>query len=69
VILILVPGVWLVTLIVGQAQDVIGSLVQNPVLDRLQTLRILRDRPELVKLGQIEIGGRAAAPLRRSAPR
>ena len=59
VLLILVPGVWLVTLFVGQAQDVIGSLVQNPVLDRLQTLSIrgYAIGPELVKLGQTVIGG------------
>ena len=59
VLLILVPGAWLLTLIIGQAQDVVTSLVQNPVLGKLQNLTIAGYAvgPELVKLGQAIIGG------------
>lgn len=59
VLLILVPGSWLLTLIVGQAQDVVGNLVQHPLLTRLQSLTIAGYAvgPELVKLGQTVIGG------------
>ncbi|HEX5005080.1 MAG TPA: AI-2E family transporter [Gemmatimonadales bacterium] len=59
VLLILVPGSWLLTLIVGQAQDVVTNLVQNPVLGKLQTLTIggYAVGPELVKMGQTIIGG------------
>jgi predicted PurR-regulated permease PerM len=59
VMLILVPGSWLLALIVGQAQDVIGSLVQSPLLGKLQTLTIggFAVGPELVRLGQTVIGG------------
>jgi hypothetical protein len=38
ILLILVPGSWLLALIVGQAQNVIANLVQN-LLTKLQTLR------------------------------
>jgi predicted PurR-regulated permease PerM len=59
VLLVLVPGSWLLTLMIGQAQDVIGSLVQNPVLTRLQSLTVggFAVGPELVKMGQTVIGG------------
>jgi len=59
VLLILVPGSWLLTLIVGQAQDVVGNLVQHPLLTRLQGLTIAGYAvgPELVKMGQTVIGG------------
>ena len=59
VLLIFVPGTWLLALIIGQAQDVIGSLVQSPVLGRLQTLTVagFPVGPEIVKFGQTVIGG------------
>ena len=38
VLLIFVPGSWLLALIVGQAQDVAGSLVHDPLLEKLQAL-------------------------------
>src|SRR5512134_3838144 len=63
-LLILVPGLWLLTLIVGQAQDVLASLLSSEVLARLDTLKIGRFAigPELVKMGQGVIGalGRGA---------
>jgi predicted PurR-regulated permease PerM len=63
-LLILLPGLWLLTLILGQAQDVLASLLSSEVLARLDTLRIGRFAigPELVKLGQDVIGalGRGA---------
>lgn len=59
VLLILVPGSWLLAMIVGQAQDVITNLVRSPELGRLQTLTVAGYAvgPELVKLGQAIISG------------
>lgn len=59
VLLILVPGSWLLAMIVGQAQDVITNLVRSPELGRLQTLTVAGYPvgPELVKLGQTVISG------------
>ncbi|HQR17188.1 MAG TPA: AI-2E family transporter [Gemmatimonadales bacterium] len=59
VLLIFGPGSWLLALIVGQAQDVVGSLVHSPLLDKLQTLTVggFAVGPELVKLGETVIGG------------
>jgi len=59
VLLILIPGSWLLTLIVGQAQDVVTSLVRSPLLGRLQDLTIggYAVGPELAKFGQTVIGG------------
>ena len=59
VLLIVVPGSWLVTMIVGQAQDVVSHLVQNPSLTKLQSLTIAGYAvgPELVKMGQTVVGG------------
>ena len=59
VTLILVPGSWLLALIVGQAQDVVGSLVHSPLLERLKALTIggMAVGPELVKFGETVIGG------------
>jgi predicted PurR-regulated permease PerM len=59
VLVIIVPGSWLVTMIVGQAQDVVSHLVQNPSLTKLQSLTIAGYAvgPELVKMGQAVIGG------------
>jgi len=59
VLLIIVPGSWLVTMIVGQAQDVVSHLVQNPSLAKLQSLTIAGYAvgPEIVKVGQTIVGG------------
>jgi predicted PurR-regulated permease PerM len=59
VLLIIVPGSWLVTMIVGQAQDVVSHLVQNPSLAKLQSLTIAGYAvgPELAKAGQTVISG------------
>lgn len=59
VLLIIVPGSWLLTMIVGQAQDVVSHLVQNPSLAKLQSLTVAGYAvgPELVKVGQTVIGG------------
>jgi len=59
VLLIIVPGSWLVTMIVGQAQDVVSHLVQSPALTKLQSLTIAGYAvgPELAKMGETVIGG------------
>jgi predicted PurR-regulated permease PerM len=59
ILLILVPGSWLLALIVGQAQDVIANLAQNPILSRLQALTVAGYAvgPELVRFGQTVVGG------------
>jgi len=59
VLLIIVPGSSLLTLIVGQAQNVVSRLVQNPSLTRLQSLTVagFAVGPEIVKMGQTVIGG------------
>ena len=48
--LIVVPGVSFAGLIVGQAQEIAGSVIRNPVLGRLREL----------KLGGVELGPRLA---------
>ncbi|TFG46242.1 MAG: AI-2E family transporter [Gemmatimonadales bacterium] len=59
VLLIIVPGSWLVTMIVEQAQDAISHLVNNALLTKLQSLTIAGYAvgPELVKWGQGVVGG------------
>jgi predicted PurR-regulated permease PerM len=59
VLLILVPGAWLLALIVGQAQGAITTLVQSPTLHKLEMLTIggYAVGPELAKAGQAVIGG------------
>lgn len=59
VLIILIPGSWLLTLIVGQAQGAIGGLVHSPLLGKLQTLTIagFAVGPELVRIGQDVISG------------
>jgi len=53
-LIITVPGGWLLTLIVGQAQGALTALMHGPFLDRLQTLQIAGHPvgPELVQYGQ-----------------
>jgi predicted PurR-regulated permease PerM len=50
-LLIVLPGAWLIGMLVGQAQGVAASLVDSPLLARLQTLRV----------GQFEVGPQLAA--------
>jgi len=63
-LIITVPGGWLLTLIVGQAQGALTALMHGPFLDRLQTLEIAGHPvgPELVQYGQSMLGdvGRGA---------
>ena len=63
-LLVTVPGGWLLTLIVGQAQSALTALMHGPFLDRLQTLQIAGHPvgPELVQYGQSMLGdvGRGA---------
>ncbi len=40
IVLTVVPLVWMVTLLVGQAQDAAQGVINSPVLDQLSTLRI-----------------------------
>lgn len=39
-LLIVLPGVWLIGMLVGQAQGVANSMVKSPLLDQIATLRI-----------------------------
>jgi predicted PurR-regulated permease PerM len=50
-LIIVLPGIWLIGMLVGQAQGVANSLVEGPLLARLSTLRI----------GQFEVGPQLAA--------
>jgi predicted PurR-regulated permease PerM len=50
-LLIVVPGTWLIGLLVGQAQGVVSSLVSSPLLARMNELRI----------GQFELGPQLAS--------
>jgi len=63
-LIITVPGGWLLTLIVGQAQGALTALMHGPFLDRLQTLQIAGHPvgPQLVQYGQSMLGdvGRGA---------
>jgi predicted PurR-regulated permease PerM len=53
-LLIVVPGVWLIGLLVGQAGDVASGLVKSSLLDRLSTLRVGQFAlgPELAGIGR-----------------
>jgi len=59
ILLIVLPGSWLLTLIVGQANDVISRFAQPSSLTKLESLTIAGYAvgPELVKAGQAVIGG------------
>lgn len=52
--LVLVPGVSFVTLVVGQAQEIAGGVIQSPLLAHLSQLHIGDTDlgPQLAKLGQ-----------------
>ena len=53
-LLIVLPGVWLIGMLVGQAQSTANSLINSPLLARLGTLRIGRFElgPELADIGR-----------------
>lgn len=50
-LLIVIPGIWLIGMLVGQAQGVAASLVNSPLLNRISTLRV----------GQFEVGPQLAS--------
>ncbi len=50
-LIIVLPGIWLIGMLVGQAQDVAAGLVNSPLLARIQTLRV----------GQFEVGPQLAS--------
>jgi predicted PurR-regulated permease PerM len=50
-LLIVLPGIWLIGMLVGQAQGVAASLVNSPLLNRISTLRV----------GQFEVGPQLAS--------
>ena len=50
-LLIVLPGIWLIGMLVGRAQDVAAGLVNSSLLARIQTLRV----------GQFEVGPQLAA--------
>ena len=63
-ILIVLPGVWLVTLLIGQAQDAIEALARSPLVARLDEVQLgnIRLGPALSQTGQSAlawIGGNA----------
>ena len=63
-ILIVLPGVWLVTLLIGQAQNAVEALGQSPLLARLDEVRMgnIRIGPAISQAGQSAlawIGGNA----------
>ncbi len=53
-LLIVLPGVWLIGMLVGQAQGIAESLANSPLLDRLSTLTIAGFQlgPELTGIGR-----------------
>ncbi len=50
-LMIVLPGVWLIGMLVGQAQDVAAGLVDSPLLARISNLRV----------GQFEVGPQLAS--------
>jgi predicted PurR-regulated permease PerM len=55
---IILPGTWLISLIVGQAQQAASEVVDSPLLDRLSTLRIGRYElgPQIAQIGRELVG-------------
>ena len=63
-ILVVLPGVWLVTLLIGQAQNAVEAMGQSPLLARLDEVRLgsIRLGPAISEAGQSAlawIGGNA----------
>ncbi len=57
-LLIILPGTWLIGMLVDQAQNVVKSLVSSPLLARLSLLRVgrLEVGPQLAALGKELLG-------------
>jgi predicted PurR-regulated permease PerM len=57
-LVIVIPGVWLVTLLVGQAQGAAHALLASPLLQRLETIRLgpIAVGPLVVQAGEAVIG-------------
>src|ERR1044071_1333836 len=57
-LLIILPGTWLIGMLVAQAQGVAGSLVNSPLLARLSRLSVgrLEIGPQLAAVGKELIG-------------
>ena len=73
-VLIVLPGVWLVTLLIGQAQNAVEALAQSPLLTRLDQVRFgnIRLGPALSQAGQSAlawIGGNALSIIGTAARR
>lgn len=67
-LVIVLPGIWLVTLLIGQAQNAVEAMGQSPLLARLDEVRIgeIRIGPALSQAGQSAlawIGGNALSIL------
>src|SRR2546429_7488408 len=69
--LIVVPGVSFAGLIVGQAQEIAGGVIRNPLLGRLRELRLggIDLGPRLADLGAQVVAWIGSAPLRVGGPR
>ncbi|MBL8987317.1 MAG: AI-2E family transporter [Gemmatimonadetes bacterium] len=68
ILVIVLPGISILSLIVGQAQNIAGTVMTGPLLDRLQALQIgpFDVGREIVRLGQTLVswlGGNALALL------
>jgi predicted PurR-regulated permease PerM len=57
-LVIVLPGTWFIGLLVGQAQQVAGEVVNSPLLDRLSTLRVGRYElgPQMAQIGRELVG-------------
>ncbi len=53
-LLIIIPGTWLISMLVGQAQSVAAGLIESPLLERLSTLRVgpYQVGPQIASLGK-----------------
>lgn len=53
-LVIVLPGVWMISLLVGQAQNVVEALVSSPLLARLEDVRLgpIEIGPAILQLGQ-----------------
>ncbi len=54
ILLLIVPGIWFVGILAGQAQSMTRVVLQSPVLDRLGELRVgsMAVGPQLARLGE-----------------
>jgi len=65
ILLIVIPGVTVLSLIIGQAQEIAGKLMAGPLLDRIRLLQLgpFDVGAELVRLGQTVVGWLGANAL------